>query len=112
MRPILPARGRTAAATALILILLGLAGCGGAPEQPAEPVPLPQPEVAPLPPDEISLELPPSAWSDTFRRAEEALSRFEWMLAGDILDELPDEPVAGRLAMEVSLACCFPTSVG
>ena len=94
MRPILPARGRTAAATALILILLGLAGCGGAPEQPAEPVPLPQPEVAPLPPDEISLELPPSAWSDTFRRAEEALSRFEWMLAGDILDELPDEPVA------------------
>jgi outer membrane PBP1 activator LpoA protein len=91
MRPISPARGRTALATALILILLGLAGCGGAPERPAEPVPLPEPEVTPLPADEISLELPPSAFSDTFRRAEEALSRFEWMIASDILDELPDE---------------------
>ena len=93
MRPTHPARGRTALAIALILTLLGLAGCGGAPERPPEPVPLPQPEVTPLPADEISLELPPSAFSDTFRRAEEALARFEWMLASDILGELPDDRV-------------------
>lgn len=44
----------------------------------------------PASPEGVSLALPQSEFRDTFNRAEEALTRFDWMTASTLLTELAD----------------------
>jgi outer membrane PBP1 activator LpoA protein len=82
---------RRALAAGLIPLVLGLWGCGAAP--PKEPVAVQPPKEVTPPPTGISLELPPSDFSDVFSRVEQQLDGAEWMAAEASLSELPRDSV-------------------
>ena len=82
---------RRALAAGLIPLVLGLWGCGAAP--PKEPVAVVPPKEVTPPPTGISLELPPSEFSEVFGRAEQQLDGAEWMAAEASLAELPRNAV-------------------
>ena len=76
-------------AISMILLMLGLWGCSGAPEQKSvEPTPPPveQPQKT-----GISLTLPHSEFSVQFRSAEQSLARFDWMAASVALQGVPPQ---------------------
>jgi outer membrane PBP1 activator LpoA protein len=73
----------------MILLILGLWGCSGAPEQKSVE-PTPPPVQQPQQPG-ISLTLPHSEFSHQFSNAEQSLARFDWMAASVALQDVPPE---------------------
>jgi outer membrane PBP1 activator LpoA protein len=73
----------------MILLILGLWGCSGAPEQKSTE-PTPPPVEQPQKPG-ISLTLPHSEFSVQFNSAEQSLARFDWMAASVALRSVPPQ---------------------
>ncbi|MEZ5502644.1 MAG: penicillin-binding protein activator [Halioglobus sp.] len=86
-RQYLPAR-----TLALILLAALLWGCAGKTqkkqEQPGTPPPVKQ---QPVTPQGVSTTLPPSSYSAAYNNAEQALAKFDWMLASVDLKDIPTE---------------------
>jgi outer membrane PBP1 activator LpoA protein len=73
----------------MALLILGLWGCSGAPEQKSVE-PTPPPVQQPQKPG-ISLTLPHSEFNVEFSSAEQSLARFDWMAASVALQDVPPE---------------------
>jgi outer membrane PBP1 activator LpoA protein len=102
MRHTLPAPRRATRAPVpalllLVALLFELGGCGGAPERPEQTAA--PPAELPAEVEEISMELPPSLFSEQFASAEEALARFDWMSASATLTSLPEETLTAGDAL-------------
>jgi len=88
MRHSPPQRQSRLPAISMILLILGLWGCSGTPEQKsAEPTPPPVQQQKPG----ISLTLPHSEFRVEFSSAEQSLARFDWMAASVALQDVPPE---------------------
>lgn len=89
MRHPTPHRRYRLPAISVILLILGLWGCSGTPEQ-KSPEPTPPPVEQAQKPG-ISLTLPHSEFSREFSSAEQSLARFDWMAASVDLQDVPPE---------------------
>lgn len=93
MRSFRPRCHHQFARTGLVLVILALWGCSGAPVQEEKPEGVPPPPVEQPPPVDRNavLVLPASQYSSRFRAAETLLADYRWMEASEVLATLgPD----------------------
>jgi len=90
MRHTLPKQQNCLRAISLTLLVLGLWGCSGTPEQ-KTPDTEPPPVVMQPRQQSISLTLPPSEFSEQFGSAGQYLAHFDWMAASVALQDIPPE---------------------
>jgi outer membrane PBP1 activator LpoA protein len=73
----------------LTMIMLGLWGCSSEPIKQPEPPPPPVEAPKPVTPERTSLTLPPSAYSEQFRQADQLLTNNQWMAATEVMGAIP-----------------------
>ena len=73
----------------LTMIMVGIWGCSSEPVKQPEPPPPPVEVPKPVAPERTSLTLPPSAYSEQFRQANQLLTNNQWMAASELMSAIP-----------------------